>query len=497
MVDIIQLDENIHIDDYESVAFLSKSVKDLKEKAKSILPHLKDRTIWMVNSSAHGGGVAEMLPRVVSLLRDLGLDVRWAVIQTDQSDFFRITKNIHNLIHDNGEINLGQKQREVYESVNRKNADDLKSRLNPGDILIVHDPQPMALGKMLQSEADIHTIWRSHIGAASETERTRHAWEFLRPYADGYDRAVFTSDKYVADFFKDNYRIIHPAIDPFSHKNRDLEPVKIMGILCNSGLAKPRHPVLTSPFEKTAMRMKKDGNFDSAVQPEEIGLMYRMVVTQISRWDRLKGFLPLMKGFAEMKRRCRDRSDSEWDCPRHKKLMSIVRLVLAGPDPESIQDDPEGEEVLAELKKAYREFPERIQEDIVLLALPMDSRKRNSLMVNVLQRVSSVVVQNSLQEGFGLTATEAMWKRKPVLASNASGLLEQIEDGRNGSVNPDPMNETAIAEKLETLLRRGTDRERLGGNAQRTVYSRFLVFTQVGDWLETMKEVVEQKGRVA
>ncbi len=497
MVDIIDLEEKIHIDDYEAVAYLTSVVKDLKEKAKSTVPDLKDRTIWMVNSSAHGGGVAEMLPRVISLLRDLGLDARWAVLQSDQDDFFRITKNIHNLIHDSGETDLDPEKREIYESVNRRNADELKRHLNPGDILIAHDPQPMALGRMLKSDTDIHTIWRSHIGIADHTERTRHAWEFLQPYADGFDTAVFTSDKYVPDYFQDNHRIIHPAIDPFNHKNRELEPVKIMGILCNAGMAKPRHPVLTSPFEKTARRLQKNGRFAPAVQPEEIGLMFRMTVAQISRWDRLKGFLPLMQGFAEMKMRSRGRSDSEWDCRRHKKMVEIVRLVLAGPDPESIQDDPQGLEVMEELKAAYREFPDWVQDDIAILALPMDSRKRNSLMVNVLQRVSSVVVQNSLQEGFGLTAAEAMWKRKPVLASNASGLLEQIEDGENGSINPDPENKTAIAQKLESLLRRGTDRERLGGNAQRTVYSKFLVFTQVGDWLETMKTVVKPKGRSA
>ena len=438
-----------------------------------------------------------MLPRVISLMRDLGLDVRWAVLQSDRDDFFRITKHIHNLIHDSGEMNLGRKQREIYESVNRKNADDLKQHLKPGDILITHDPQPMALGRMLKSESDIHTIWRSHIGVAAHTERTRHVWEFLQPYADGYDRAVFTSDKYVPAYFKNSYRVIHPAIDPFNHKNRELEPVKIMGILCNAGLTKPRQPVLTPPFEKMARRLQKNGHFALAVEPSEIGLMYRMTVAQISRWDRLKGFLPLLKGFAEMKMRCRDRSDSEWDCRRHKKLMEIIRLVLAGPDPEAIQDDPEGKEVMEELKAAYREYPDWVQDDIAILALPMDSRKRNSLMVNVLQRVSSVVVQNSLQEGFGLTAAEAMWKRKPVLASNASGLLEQIEDGENGSVNPNPEDKTAIAETLESLLRRGTDRERLGGNAQQTVYTKFLVFTQVGDWLKTMKALVEQKRRTA
>ena len=88
---------------------------------------------------------------------------------------------------------------------------------------------------------------------------------------------------------------------------------------------------------------------------------------------------------------------------------------MAGPDPSSIQDDPEGKRVLEDLCATYCALDADVQRDIILLALPMSSRKRNALMVNALQRCSAIVVQNSHREGFGLTVTEAMWKGVPVL----------------------------------------------------------------------------------
>ncbi len=495
MIDFVKTDERIRLEDYEKITFLSNAVDTLKEKAGALVPPLRGRTIWMVNSTAQGGGVAEMLPKIISLCCDLGLDVRWAVIGSDRKEFFSLTKNIHNLIHDAGKMNLGTAEREIYEAVNRENADDLKPHLKPGDILIVHDPQPMALGHMLKAEMDIHAIWRCHIGVTADTDRTRHAWDFLAPYSEGYQQTVFTTAEYVPGYLHDKFRIIYPAIDPLNHKNRDLEPVKLTGIMCNSGLAKDHQPVLTPPFDHPVRRMQKDGSFAPATHKEEIGLMYRPIVTQVSRWDRLKGFLPLLQGFSEMKRRAGERLESEWECGRHKRRMSIVRLVLAGPDPDSIQDDPEGVEVMEELKGAYMSLPEPVQRDIAILALPMASRKENALIVNVLQRASSLVVQNSLQEGFGLTATEAMWKRKPVLVSNATGLREQIDDDVNGCINQHPEDVDGMADQLESILQSPLDRARLANNAQRKVYAKFLVFSQVAEWLETMRDVADRRSR--
>lgn len=490
MIQIVDVDERITMDDYEMITHLSNAVTELKHVARSTTPVLRDRTIWMINSTAQGGGVAEMLPRMISLFNELGVDTKWAVIQTDNKDFFTITKRIHNLIHDSGEPYLSDEDRKVYEAVNRENADSLKKLIKPRDILIIHDPQPMALGSMIKKELGNPVIWRSHIGLDEHTRRTSTVWRFLLPYAEDYDFGVFTAPEYIPSYFATRASIIHPSIDPLNHKNRDLSPVKTMGILCNAGLARAHNPVLYPDFSAKALRLQKDGTFAQALIPDEIGLLYRPIISQISRWDKLKGFEPLLNAFAILKDKLNDSNPIQDE--RHKRRLEITRLVLAGPDPASIQDDPEGQEVLESLKAKYLSLPERIQNDVVLLALPMGSRKENALMVNVIQRSSSIIVQNSLREGFGLTATEGMWKRKPVLISNACGLRQQVREGVEGAIVYDPQDPVEIAGRLNEILSDPYLRDYQGQKAQRRVHDNFLVFSQVRKWLEVLSTVIRK-----
>jgi trehalose synthase len=185
---------------------------------------------------------------------------------------------------------------------------------------------------------------------------------------------------------------------------------------------------------------------------EDIGLLTRPIVTQISRWDRLKGWAPLVRAFAHLKRELHEGRSNGRD-PLHRRRLELVRLVLAGPDPASVADDPEGREVMDELRALFVELPDRIQRDIALVALPMSDRNQNALMVNAIQRASSVVVQNSIREGFGLTITEAMWKQIPVLSnSRAAGPRQQIRDGLDGRLIEDPENDEELAAAIDALL---------------------------------------------
>jgi trehalose synthase len=489
MIELVKSDESFSLDHYESIAHLADPVRELRAEAALLIPKLAGRTLWMVNSTAQGGGVAEMLPKMISLLEELGLPTRWAVVGTDKQEYFALTKRIHNLIHGQGEPRLDAADRELFEAVNRENADDLRKHLRPEDILVVHDPQPAALGAMLKEELGLRTLWRCHIGLDERLPATRAAWNFLKPYAETYDHAVFSAPEYIPDYLAGYSTIIHPALDPCSHKNRELSPHKIVGILCNSGLKVEREPVLTPPFSKPAMRLRGDGSFVPASQLGGIGLLYRTTVTQISRWDRLKGYRPLMEGFLQLKMRLND-LDRKWD-RRHRRRIGIARLVLGGPDPASIQDDPEGKEVLEELIDYYCRLTPEYQNDIALLTLPMDSRKENALMVNALQRCSTIVAQNSTQEGFGLTATEAMWKRVPILGTHACGLRQQITHGIHGMLTRDPNNADEIAENLDELLKAPLQRDLLARAAQRRVHQEFLVFAQLRSWLRLLADCVE------
>jgi trehalose synthase len=486
MIRTVEVSETVSLEEYEAFAHLFAAVQDLRQEASTLFPALRGRKIWMVNSTAKGGGVAEMLPRMVGLLREIGVPTEWAVIHTTEAPFFDLTKRIHNQIHGAGKPGLGAKEREVYEAVSRENADSMRGRIAPDDILIIHDPQPAGMGAMLKKELGNLMIWRCHIGLDRHTPETNDAWEFLRPYINVYDHAIFSAPEYIPPFMTGRASIIHPAIDPITDKNRILSVRAIAGILCNSSLLTPRHPLVYPPFEEQVERLMPDGSFAPTTQANEIGLLLRPIVTQVSRWDRLKGWQPLLEAFAKLKKKADDEPD-----PIHRRRLDLMRLVMAGPDPASIQDDPEGTQVLDELKRTYAALEPEMQKEVALLSLPMGSIRTNALIVNAIQRCSTIVAQNSIQEGFGLTATEGMWKRVPVLGSYACGLRQQIRDGIDGRLVMDPKNTDEIVEVLDDMLRRRVARNTWGRNAQRRVYAEFLIFAQICKWLREIVNCIQ------
>ena len=444
----------------------------------------------MVNSTAQGGGVAEMLPKVVSLLRDLGVDTVWAVIKTDNTDFFRFTKRLHNLIHGAGDPNITSEEQAVYDRISLQLADELSPKMNPTDILVVHDPQPLGVGSLIKERIKNPTIWRCHIGLDRDVEQTQAAWSFLRPHVMPYDQIVFSEYEYIPDYLTHRSSIIHPAIDPLSDKNRELSLHRVVEVLCNASMAVPFQPVLDQNFSAQARRLLPDGTFGSPVEGGDFGLLYRPIITQISRWDWLKGFAPLLEAFVRLKNRLREGHYNR--DPVQRKRLETTRLVLAGPDAESVQDDPEALSVLKELCSRYTSFDNDMQQDVILLTLPMVSRRENALMVNALQRCSTIVVQNSIQEGFGLTVTEAMWKRISVLGSNACGIRQQIQGGVNGKILSSPEDPDEVAKALDEMLQDPDTRHLWGRNAQRRVHEMFLVFKQVASWLRVLVSVTQR-----
>lgn len=485
MIQTISPQETYSLDAYDQYASLSRVLEAFRAEARQLAPKLQGRKVWMVNSTATGGGVAEMMPRMLGLMQEMSVDVEWVVMQTDQEAFFTLTKNLHNLIHGAGEPNLSAADREIYEQVNRRNADELAKRLSPEDLLVIHDPQPMAMGAMLKEELGIQTVWRCHIGLDEENANTRAAWEFLQPYMAGYDRFVFSVPDYVPPMLKGKTSIIAPAIDPLTHKNRHLSLHKLSGILIDADIIASQHPVIAPPFAHGATRVQPDGSFAPPHAQGDLGLLFRPIITQISRWDTLKGWLPLMQGFAALKLEDRFRGHSE----RHDRRLNNARLVLAGPDPAFIADDPEGKATLDELIGAYRSLPAEVQADVAILLLPMQSRKENALIVNALQRCSTIVVQNSLQEGFGLTVSEALWKGIPVMGSQAAGIRQQLRDGLEGRLTANAHDPEAVARTLHEMLIDPEARSAWGFNAQKRAIDHFMVFTQIRKWLQLLSEL--------
>ncbi len=489
MTTMVEIEERRTLEDYARVAHLAPTVHELQEEASRVIPRLDGRTVWMVNSTSRGGGVAEMLPTMVVLLRDLGIRTEWVTIESEDPAFFTLTKRLHNMIHGEGGTTLPENAREVYEAENRKNAEPLAQLMKPGDILVVHDPQPMPLAAEIKERHDIKAIWRCHIGLDEENAATEAAWDFLTPYADAYEHAVFSAPEYIPHYLAGQATVIYPAINPLSEKNQDLHLHKLIGILSNSALITNPGPLVRPPLPDLVKRLQGDGSYLPANLWEDIGLLTRPIVTQVSRWDRLKGFKPLMDAFIKMKLAMFDTREPESWVERRR--MDLVRLVLAGPDPASIQDDPEGKEVVEELHAAYLELDPALQDDVAVVTLPMSSARHNALIVNALQRASSVVVQNSLREGFGLTVTEAMWKRVPILSnSKACGPRQQVRDGLDGKLISDPEDPDELAEAIRVMMADTPGRDEWGRNAQRRTHQRFLVFNQLKDWIWLLSALV-------
>jgi trehalose synthase len=475
----IPIETGRRIADYAALAHLAASVHELQAEAASVLPRLEGRTVWLVSSTARGGGVAEMLPPIVELLRDLGARTEWVVIGTEEPEFFVLTKHLHDLIHGADTPHLDASARALFERVNRANALALLPHLRAGDVLVVHDPQPLPLAAMLRDRIPLTAIWRSHIGLDAENDATRAAWDFLAPYLDAYDVGVFSAPEYIPDRMHGRATVIPPGIDPLSTKNMDLSLHHAIEVLCNAGLVVPPGPLLHPPFLAPARRLLGDGSWAPANEVEDIGLLTRPIVTQVSRWDRLKGWLPLMRAFAALK----ESLGGESADGLVRRRLELARLVMAGPEPEAIQDDPDGLEVLRELSAAYRVLPPSVQRDIALVALPMASIDENALMVNALQRASMLVVQNSLREGFGLTIAEAMWKGVPVLSnSKACGPRQQVRDGLDGRLIADPEDIDALRGAIEATLADSEARHRWGRSAQRRVHEQFLIITHLRRW---------------
>lgn len=486
----VKIKEGVLLDDYRAYATLVPSFNAFYNEALLLKRSLQQRKIWMINSTEYGGGVAEMMPRMISMLRQLGLDADWLVMETKEQEFFSLTKNVHNLIHGQSGPQITPEQVALYEQVNKENTQQLAEFVKAGDIVVIHDPQPAGMAIELKKSVNFTAIWRCHIGLEYSNTSTDMAWSFLSPYLQAYDHFVFSSPEYIPKGLSGNVTMIHPSIDPLSHKNRPLSLHKLTGILNNAGLLHNGHPHLYPHYQHQVARLQPDGNFGPAHNGTEIGLLFRPILTQVSRWDKLKGFFSLMEGFILLKQRTpRDSSD------RNQQRIRNARLVLAGPDPESVADDPEGKQVLQDLVDAYLKLPDHLKDDVVILTLPMNSPKENALIVNALQRSSYLVVQNSLKEGFGLTATEAMGKRIAVLTSSACGLRNQVRNLIDGRLLLHPEDPEEVAYYLEELLSNPKLVEEMSFGAEKRVLDHFLIFQQLTQWLNVFNKVLPTERR--
>ena len=457
-------------------ALVGEDYAAVEQAASTAGQLLAGRVVWHINSTARGGGVAELLQSLLAYARGAGVDVRWLTIGGNP-DFFRITKRIHNRLHasdgDGGE--LGPAERKIYERTLLEAADELVELVRDGDIVYIHDPQPAGLVPHVKS-AGTKIVWRCHVGVDHPNGRAREAWDFLRPYIEDADALVFSRREFVWEGLEsERIWLVPPSIDAFSPKNEELDPQAVRSILNVIGLGEGDH-------FRQAVFVREDGStarVDRAAELDQEGPIpgEAPLIVQVSRWDRLKDPVGVLRCFAE------------------HVANPAAHLLLAGPSAAGVADDPEGAEVLAEVRGVLEQLPPEVRGRVHLACLPLDDVQENAAMVNAIQRGADVVVQKSLAEGFGLTVAEAMWKSKPVVASRVGGIQDQIVDGESGVLIDDPADLAAVGAAINALLEDPDRAQAIGASARERVRRSFLGTRHLVQYMQLIEQMLRSDGQ--
>ncbi len=393
-------------------AYAGVAGRQVISQLHQLADHLKGMKVVHVNSTRVGGGVAEILEKLVPLSNELGLDTSWEVISGDD-DFYQCTKAMHNALQGHSEP-IDQRLLDAYEQTNRDNADKMRSQLEEADFVFIHDPQPAPLFSLCPGRRGLW-VWRCHIDASRPF---RPVWRYLRHYVSDYNASIFSLPDFAQDLPHPQY-IIPPSIDPLSDKNIELPQEEIDEVNEKFGIA-PHRPFLL----------------------------------QVSRFDRFKDPVGVIKAYR-----------------LSRKFNPDLQLVLAG---GTATDDPEGEKVLDEVKTAAGDDP-----DIKILLLPPDSHRT----INALQRAAHIIIQKSIKEGFGLTATEGLWKGKPVIGGDTGGIRLQVINYHTGFLVNSP---EGAALRVRYLLHRRDRLEEMGAKSRKFVLENFLLTRHLREYLTLM-----------
>jgi trehalose synthase len=429
---------------------------------------LRGRTVWNINSTAAGGGVSEMLHSLLPYVRGAGIETRWLVIEGNP-EFFGLTKRLHNLLHGVKGKTLGEGDRRIYQQALAPSVDEVAALIDGRDIVIVHDPQPAGLVPALKG-LGATVIWRCHIGIDVPTAPVRMAWEFLMQAVREADAWVFSREAYAWDGLdRDRVAVIPPSIDAFSPKNQDMQSGTVAAILRTAGIQDG--PASDPGFVRQDGSPGRVSRAASLTPNEPLPASARLV-TQVSRWDRLKDPAGVLTGFAE-----------------HVLGDADAHLVLAGPGQSSVSDDPEDSEVLKELTETWEGLSGEARKRIHIACLPTEDPEENAAIVNALQRRSEVIVQKSLAEGFGLTVTEGMWKERPVVASRVGGIQDQVVNDETGLLIDDPRDLAAFGRAVSEILRDGERAAAMGRAGRERVRKRFLGPPHLLSWLDLFERL--------
>ena len=436
---------------------------------------LHGRVIWNVNSTANGGGVAEMLRPLLGYCRGLGVDARWAVI-SGNPEFFLITKRIHNRLHGfaRRRWSAGRRRaRDLRPHPGRQRGRAGRARASGGRRDPPRSPnrRSRAVSAPDGGDGDLALPCRSR-----QCERLRPWCMELPAWIRGRGSPIRVLARGFAweGLPRERITVIHPSIDAFSPKNADQSIEQSRAILSKAGIV-PQYDTDPATFTRSDGTPGRIDRPAAIVEDEPLGPEDRLVV-QVSRWDGLKDPLGVLGAFAQ-----------------HVDAASGAHLLLAGPSTEAVADDPEGAQVLASVVDAWHALPGEVRRRVHVASLPMEDSEENAAIVNSVQRAASVVIQKSLAEGFGLTVAEAMWKERPVVASRIGGIRDQIDDGRSGLLISDPRDLKKVGEAVGGLLADRERADRMGPAARVRVQQHFLGPQHLGRYFEVIQRLASER----
>jgi trehalose synthase len=426
-----------------------RRMQALRDAAGAAQRSLSGRAVVNVNSTAVGGGVAEMLGTLAGYARGSGIDARWLVIEGDPA-FFEVTKRIHNGLYgsmgDGGR--LGAAEAAVYRRTLERNAEPFGDFVRAGDVVVLHDPQTAGLVHTVRQLGAV-PVWRCHVGSDRSNRWTERSWEFLRPAVEAAERCIFSTRRFAPSWLDPaRLDVISPSIDPLTAKNMPLSRREVRRVLAAAGLVSGD---AADAAEGVPLGNGHAGRlrFPATLVSDRPPPLDAPMVVQISRWDRMKDMAGVMQGFA-----------AQFD------PAVGAHLLLVGPAVEGVADDPEAGEVLQDCRARRAALPAAVRRCVHLAALATDDPAENAVVTNALQRHAAVVCQKSLAEGFGLTVAEAMWKSRPVIATAVGGIVDQIRGPGSGVLIDDPADIGSFSRALHALLLDPRRARRIGTNAR-------------------------------